>query len=80
MVPRSFLGGGNVQGVLAKEPKKARKLRAVSRADKALLANQEETWRRGAWRERENVEGALLVIASEQPVLCSCFLCIFSHF
>ena len=53
MVPRGLVGGGNVQGVVAKEPKKASILRAVSRVDKALLANQKRRNAEEGGRERE---------------------------
>ena len=53
VVPRGFVGGGNVQGVVAKEPKKASILRAVSRVDKALLANQKRRNAEEGGGERE---------------------------
>ena len=36
--------------------------------------------RRGAGREREHVEGALVIVASEQPVLCFCVVLFFYFF
>ena len=62
-----------------KSQEEASRLREVNRAAEALLANQKREKmqrRRGAGRERGNVEGALLVvIASGQPiVLCFCMV------